>query len=267
MTPGQTSDALRVKLRQIGSRLTDEQITSAWSQTEKARVNFSTAATALGVMLLAKKESLGHGKWIPWCEKFGGKLADAMKGQIGNALPIWKEVTPRTLRNYSFLGEHFLSDLEQGAFAGEIQDHKPTIEGVTADDVLALDSLPAKARKSVITRIEQFVAGRSLRTMLLDLRRSENAGDAEHAAHEAELAKKKAGKGKEGAATGTGTGGTGAPAGQLEFKEMMAPIGAIDTLFETPSFVEKTDKGFWNAIADKLQTQADRARKLAEGIK
>ena len=259
MHPGQTSDALRVKLRQVGSRISDDQIAAAWRAAEKDRVTFSCSSIAVGALLLAKKEALGHGKWIPWCEKFGGKFGASITGKLDQGDPIWKEVGPRTLRRYTFLAERFLSDLEQGGFTGETPDHKPKLEGVQADEVLGLDLLKPARRKEVFGRIEQFVAGRSLQTMLTDFRRAENAADAEQAAHEAELAKKKAGKG--------GTAGKDKETKQLEFAEMLTPIGVIDTLFDTKSFVERTDKEFWKSTAAKLRTMADRAEKMAEEIK
>lgn len=255
MTPGQTSDALRVKLKQAGSRITDAQIETAWNAAEKDRVSFSCSATAVGVMLFAKKEFLGHGKWIPWCEKFGGKLAASVSGKLAAPLPIRKEVTPRSLRVYTQLGEHFLSSLEQGEFAGEVQDHKPKLEGVTPDQVLALDHLPAKSRKQVFGKIEQFVAGRSLRTMLLDLRRAENAADDELAAHE---------RAQAGKTRGT-KGGTGSSPGQLDFwNPVKKQIDQLDTLMQEPSTVKHAPKSFWDQLATALEEQAKVARQRAK---
>lgn len=255
MHPGQTSDALRVKLKQVGSRLSDAQITDAWRATEKARVSFTCAATYLGVILLAKKESLGHGKWLPWCEKFGGKLAQETKGQIGTTVPISTDVTGRSLRKYTFVGQHFLADLEQGAFAGEIVDHKPKLEGVSADDVLALDTLKADRRKAVLARIEQFVAGRSLRTMLLDFRRAENAADQEELEAQAEAARRKRKK--------DGDGGTAA--GQLDFfTELKTPLTTIGTYLDSERVVKHADKGFWEAAAAALEQQAEICRRRAK---
>jgi hypothetical protein len=85
MHPGQTSDALRVKLRQLGARITDDQIAAAWSHAEQARVSFGVAAVALGALLLAKKEALGHGKWIPCVREVWREAAFGHGRQIGHA--------------------------------------------------------------------------------------------------------------------------------------------------------------------------------------
>ena len=251
MQPGQTSDALRVKLKQVGSRITDAQITAAWETAERNRVSFSCAAVALGVMLRAKKEAVGHGKWLPWCEKFGGQLAKAVIGKNDARGAFAAEVTPRSLQRYTFLAEHFLSSMEQGEFAGEIQDHKPKLEGVTADQVLALDNLSAKSRKAVFTKIEQFVAGRSLRTMLVDFRRAENSADEEHAAWLRDQDKGKGGKG--------GSGGGSAP--QMDFwDEIKKPIDHITNILNAQSTVKHATKDFWSKLATALEEQAKIAR-------
>lgn len=256
MHPGKTSDALRVKLRQVGSRISDEQLATAWHDAEKSRVSFSCSAVALGVMLHAKKQAIGHSKWLPWCDKFGGKLAQATKAQIGTTVPILQEVTPRTLSKYTFVGEHFLAALEQGEFAGENNDHRPKLEGVTPDQILAIDTMPAKDRKAVFARIEQFVAGRSLRTMLLDFRRAENAAEDELAAHERE---KKNKRGKADSA--------GASPGQMDFwKEMQRPLDMIETLCKSTDTLKHADKAFWSQLAaafkEKMEFAQARAKEM-----
>jgi hypothetical protein len=248
MQPGQTSDALRVKLKQVGSRITDQQITAAWKETEASRVSFSCAAVALGVMLRAKKEAIGHGKWLAWCQKFGSQLATAIAGKNETRFAIAQEVTPRTLQHYTFVAEHFMSSLEQGEFTGEVQDHKPKLEGVTADQVLAIDNLPAKDRKAVFGRIEQFVAGRSLRTMLIDFRRAETAADQEEA-DEANRKRKKSAS------------DAGATPGQLDFwDEIKVKLDAITNIVEAPSTVKHATKAFWAQLAVALEEQAKVAR-------
>jgi hypothetical protein len=251
MTPGQTSDALRVKLRQVGSRITDRDLVEAYGLLEASRRRFAADSVSVGMFFLAKKEAVGHGKWIPWCEKFA-KLAH------GANLTVAGGTAPRTIRKYALIAEHFLADLEQGCFAPDGVDAPVTAPKVTVDQVLSLQILAGKKRHAVVEHIEEWIGGRSLRRMLIDFRRAEHAADQEESEHEKQKAAKK---------NTSAHGSSDAAAGQLEFyQDMLRPIGEIETLFDTKSFVEKTDKAFWLGIAQKLTAQAERARQLADQL-
>mgnify|MGYP003625357968 CR=1 FL=1 len=223
------------KLKAVGERLTDDQITEAIQHAEKDRVTYQKNAVATGVILLAKRQTFAHGEWRKY-----------LKGQISSARNL---PSIASLDVYLHLAKHFLSDLEQSNFQPEEKDQKVTPPAVHPDEVLALDKLPPQRRDLVLKEIEHFVAGRSLRRMLMDFRRAESAADQE----EAEAARSKSKKTKS------------EKPEQLEFfDEMLRPLGEIDTLFESKSFVEKTDPKFWTSVAEKLTAQAKVARKLAK---
>jgi hypothetical protein len=121
---------------------------------------------------------------------------------------------------------------------------------VTADQVLALDTLGKGDRQKVFS-----ARSRSLSRGARSARCCSNSGGRKtrprtrRIAHEAKKKKK----------------GAAVDPNQLDFYEdMLRPIGEIEALFDTKSFVEKTDKAFWLGIAQKLEAQADRARKLAK---
>lgn len=249
VTAGQPSATLIAELKSIGEHLSIEQIAKALGHVEASRVRFVVEAVATGVLLLAKKQTLEHGSW----QKFCAEVWEAMD-QSGNGVstldsPAALNNFTRSLRHYTFLGQHFLADLEQGNFQpdGELPAEAPKI---AADEVLALETLPQEKRVQVYNAIERFVAGRSLRRILMDFRRAENAADQE------EIEDEKAAKGSKKPKP---------PApGQMEFNDLLVPLQTIETLFETKSFLKRTDRAFWTSVADRLEVQAKRARQLAK---
>lgn len=250
--PGQPSAGLVAELKAIGERLTVKQLAHALGGVEAARVGFAVEAIATGILLLAKKASLKHGEWLPLCAAVWAEIGHS--GSAAATLGERQNNFTRSLRSYCFVAQHFLADLEQGNFQPEISDQKVAAPEVQPTEVLALDTLPEAKRIAVYAAIERFIAGRSLRRMLIDFRRAEGAADQE----EIDEASKRRGK-KPGVAGGSH--------GQLDFYEdMLRPLGEIDTLFDTKSFVEKTDKAFWTSIAEKLETQARRARQMAKEV-
>lgn len=235
---GQPSPALMAKLKSAGERLTDKQVTEAIRHAEQGRVTYQKNAVATGVILLAKRQTFAHGAWRKY-----------LKDQICSAANL---PSLRSLDLYLHLAKHFLADLEQGNFQPEEQDQKVTPPAIQPEEVLALDKLHPQRQGLVLQEIERFIAGRSLRRMLIDFRRAENAADQEEAEEADRKKKKKV---------------TTTDAGQMDFfSDMMRPLGEIDTLFETPSFVERTDKKFWISVAEKLETQAQKARQMAKEI-
>lgn len=244
MTPGQTSDAFRAKLRQAGARISDEQLLEAYGQIEASRRRFAAESISLGVLFVAKKECLGHGQWLPWCERFGKLAAPANLTVHGGA-------SARTVRVYAAVAQHFLADLEQGSFQPERADEKVQPPAITAEQVLSLDVLPEKKRHEVTTVIEQWIGGRSLQRILIDFRRAEAATDQEQIDHDRQRKKKKQPN----------------DPNQMDFLEdMLRPVGEIDALMADKTFVARTDKAFWTSLANKLQTQADGARALAKKV-
>lgn len=244
VTPGQPSAATLAKLKSVGAKLTDDQIARAVRRAEELRVGFQVAAIEAGLLLLAKKETLKHGDWLPWCEKFAA-------GKLAAVLPI--SSAARSLRVYTQATQHFIAHLEQGDWPGEERDVAVLPPAISVEDALALQTLPEGQRAAVTSAISSFVAGRSLRRMLMDFRRAESAADQE----EIEEANRRR-KGKE----------RHDQPGQMDFwQELARPIGEIETLFHDPAFVQQTTKEFWMQAAERLDAQAKFARAKAKEVR
>jgi hypothetical protein len=265
---GQPSPATLATFKAIGADLTDEQITAAWDAVEKARVSFGAAAILCGCVLLAKKQSLKHGQWKGWCEKFGAKLAARSSAKLATPLPICEEVTPRSIRGYCFLAQHFIADLEQKAFPGEIADHRPAGPDVSPADILAVAALDDSRRGVVVSHIEQFVAGRSLRRMLSDLRRAEHAADLEQAQEAKEHG------------TGTASGSTSDQDDDLPpppvplqgeqlqlWHDVARPLHVLDTFIQDRgNLFKRTDRAFWLAVQSALETRLKQTKAALKEI-
>lgn len=269
---GQPSAATLATFKAIGSDLTDEQITAAWDAVEKARVSFGAAAILCGCVLLAKKQSLKHGQWKAWCEKFGGKLAARYSGKMAAPLPVCEEVTPRSIRVYCTLAQHFIADLEQKAFSGEIADHRPSGPDLSPADILAVAALDDSRRGVVASRIEQFVAGRSLRRMLSDLRRAEHAADIEQAQESKENpASDQDGHG--GDQPGDLDSDLPPPPVPLQgeqlklWSDVARPLHELDTLIQDRgNLFKRTDRSFWLAVEKSLETRLKQAKAALKEI-
>lgn len=250
VVPGQPSATILAALKAAGARVTTQHLADAIRHLERARVGFVVEAIATGILLSAKKESIGHQNWQPFLAEVWANLSNRKRVSELDGAAL--DNLTRSLRGYTFLARHFLADLEQGTFQPEAIDQKVTPPAIAPADVLALDTLTADKRTAVYGAIEQFVAGRSLRRMLTDFRRAEHAADQEEVEEANRKRKKK---------------GPAVDVGQMDFfAEMTKPIAEIDNLFDSQSFIERTDKKFWLGLADKLDTQAARARALAKEI-
>lgn len=241
VTPGQPSAATLAKLKAVGAQLTDEQIALAVRRAEELRVGFQVAAIEAGLLLLAKKQTLKHGEWLPWLEKF-------TKSKCAAVLHI--STGYRSLHVYTQLTQHFLAHLEQGDWPGEERDVAVLPPAISVEDALALQTLPEGQRAAVTGAISSFVGGRSLRRMLMDFRRAESAADQEEIEEANRRRKKEAAKG----------GGA-----QLDFyDDMQRPIDEIERLMEDTALRETVDAAFWKQLATALEEQAKRARALAK---
>jgi hypothetical protein len=248
-TPGQPSAALLEQLKIVGAKLTDDQIAKVVQDVETERSAFQSSAIVCGVFLLAKKQTLRHGQWLPWLEQFSQHA-----WQMRNALRISTEVKPRSLQGYTFLAQHFLADLEQGNFQPESRDEKVALPAVQPADVLTLDTLPNVKQAAVYGAIEQFVAGRSLRRMLMDFRRAECATEQE----DADLATAKAKRAKP----------EKNHPDQMDFwDEMNIPLTQLSTLMSSPDFVERTTRESWLKLAAELTARAKDAKAMAEKMR
>jgi len=253
VTPGQLSEATKAKLHAAGVILQDEDILSAVDHVEVNRVAFASTAIVAGVYLLARKQTLKHGHWLPWVEKFGGKLA----AKLAARCQFDSEKAARSIRAYCYLGAFFLSDLDQGEFRGEMQDERVRL-AVTADDVLALETSPQERRIAVFTTLERFVAGRSVRQMLADFRRAENAADDEERA--AGPAPRTARQIQEQAAYPQPAHPLAGEQMEL-WKDFARPLHALDTLLtDEGDIFQKTDRSFWQSIIESLEARLSTAK-------
>lgn len=244
VTPGLPSAAVMAKLKAAGASLDVARIAGAVLHVESQRASFMAEAIRLGVLLLAKKESLGHGQF----QKLAAEIWEA-NGNRGSHLASVHNYT-RQLRKYCLLAQHFLADLEQGRFQPDGKDAAVTAPEVTADDLLAVDV--AQGSPAVYQRIEEWVAGRSLRRMLIDFRRAENAADQEEQA-EVEAAGKR------------GTKAADRAPEQLDFwDEINRPLTELGTLMKSADFIERTTRDGWLKLAAELTARARDAKALAD---
>jgi len=245
---GQPSAGLLATLKDIGAKLSDRDIGACYAKVEGQRRRFVADIIRLGVMLLAKKEAMEHGKWKPWVIQMTKSADSALL-----SLPaVVQEKSVRTCQVYMQVGKHFLADQEQGNFQPEAPDAATEMPACTAMDMVLLPSLPEERQLTVDGAVEAFINGRSLDRMLIDFRRAESAADQEEIEEQNKKRKKKK---------------SDADPAQLDFyQDMLRPLGEITALFSDKSFVQKTDKAFWVSLATSLETQAARARKMAKEI-
>jgi hypothetical protein len=245
--PGQPSVTSLAALKEIGGKVTDEQLAQCYAKVEAQRSRFVADVVRLGVMLLAKKQTLGHGKWEGWVIQ----MTKSAESALLTIPAVAQEKSIRSCQVYMQVGKHFLADLEQGHFQPEAPDAPVSMPTCTPLDIVLLPSLSEERQSSVEDAIAKFVGGRSLERMLIDFRRAENAADVE--ALEEDASRRRKPKSQR------------ADPNQLEFlDEMYRPLSQIDTLFESTTFKKMTDRKFWETVADKLEAQAVRARKLAK---
>lgn len=247
VTPGQPSAATLARLKAAGDQIDVVRIAAAVQHVEAQRASFMAEAIRLGVLLLAKKESLGHGQF----QKLAAQVWESNRNR-GSDLTNVDNYT-RQLRKYCLLAQHFLADLEQGSFQPDAKDTPVKAPEVTTEELLAVDV--AQASPAVYERIEQFVAGRSLRRMLIDFRRAENAADQEEQA-ETEAAAKR------------GTKAADRAPEQLDFwDEINRPLTELGTLMKSPDFIERTTREGWLKLAAELTARARDAKALAERMR
>lgn len=251
VTAGQPSAALLAKLKAVGAKVTDEQILASVTRAEDARSRFYHSAVETGLLLLAKKQTVKHGQWGKWCDAFTTKLAAAanLTGESG-----------RTFRDYTFIAQHFLADLEQGIEEFRVLDPKLPAK-INPADVLAMDTLPELRREAVSRQIHHWVRGRSLRQMLADLRRADNAAAEEETTENPPKAQKTI------ASTQSAYDAASVPppcalgAEQLElWRDFALPLHTLDTYLNDDSAWLGTDKTLWKAVVMSLEARLQTAR-------
>jgi hypothetical protein len=247
---GELSAKTKKRLKDVSQSVTDDLIAAAYSKTESSRTDYMTNALLMGMLLLVKKQSIKHGHYQAFAASVWIKLNPV------KALPADPAVLhnfSRSLREYSFLAQRFIADIEQSSFAPEYRDQVVTPPAVTIEDITSLVRT-GEENSSVIEAIRAFVAGRSKQRMLIDFRAAETASAAEAAAEEADAAKRSRSKLPEDTP------------GQTLLDDILAPMNTIDSLMANPTFIQHSTKQFWANIADRLDTQARQARALSREI-
>ncbi len=252
---GEPGKKALTRLRSAGEKLTGAQIAEVVRATEEQRATFQGSAVRTGIFILAKRLTLKHGEWQPFCAEVWTAL-HPNRQRAADLTPAERDNFARSLRDYAFLAQHFIADLEQGAFAGDGRDAALTAPAVEADEVLAL-ALPSTRARAITERIEAFVGGRSLRRMLQDFRRAESASDTAEAKDATEPRPRS-----------TVSADSGGSQGELDlWRDLELPLTQIKTLFADPVFVEKTDRDFWERAASELEAQMKHAKAKAKEIK
>jgi hypothetical protein len=246
---GQPSAGLLAELKRAGAGLTEDQMLDALGHAETARASFQVAAVRVGTLLLAKQQTIPHGGWRPWCEQFARQAAAKLEARCH--FGPRSELTLRSLRTYAALARHFLSDLEQGRFQPEAKDAAVTPPTVTPAEVLALDSLTQDKRLAVLDAIDRFVAGRSLRRMLQDFRRAEDAANTDELAVGSEHPHKPGQRNDD-------------PAQLTFFEDLKGALTVLDTLLESPEFKTHATRDQLMRMADALEAHAKALRAQAK---
>lgn len=262
---GQPSAATLARLKKAAGQISDSEIISAVQDAEDARANFGAAAVVAGCYLLAKKQTIAHGKWLSWLRTLG----DAVTGKCVTRYAFAGEKTVRSCQLYTFLAQHFIADCEQNAVTGEMPDEAPMLPAVMPEEVLHLDTIDTRRRQIVHDALKQFVAGRSMRKLASDLRRADNAARME----EAEEAKP-ANPGEQGGdSSGDQDSGLPKPPHPLKpeqlklWEDVARPLHDLDTFIQDRgSLFKKTDRTFWLSVAESLETRLKQAKAALKAI-
>lgn len=166
---GELSNALSSRLQEAGKRISEDHLRTQIETVERRRTLFQVDCLILGVMLLAKKQELSHGKFLPWFKR-NLKMADSAIFNEDGTL-----ISYRTARVYMQLAKRFLHNLEQGKFEGDFADERIRLGSL--DRLENLPSLQVTEREGLETRLGEFIAGRSLDRMLKDFRQAEKDAD------------------------------------------------------------------------------------------
>lgn len=250
--PGQPSTALLARLKSLAEQATDERIGSALQRCEEARGQFHFAAIECGLLLLARKQTLRHGQF----QKFAAGVWGSYQKQIGSACPISNHDNfTRSMRRYMFLAQHFLADLEQKAFQPEEGSRVEAGPEIQPEEVMSLATLPKERRVAVGSAIAQWVGGRSLRRMLIDMRRAESAAEVEEASEAASSRRKSAAENSaEAEADETGR-AMGFEGQQLElWRDYAQPLTMLDRLLADDKSAAMTNRDFWKTTTETLRT-------------
>ena len=248
VTAGQPSGALLAKLKKAGAQVTDDQIAKAINQAEESKALFQIDAVEAGLLLLAKKQTVKHGQWGKWCQGFIPKLAARCQ---------FEAAASRSIRVYTFIAQHFLADAEQGL----TRDEGDMRLEITIEEVLALETLPQDRRVEVTNQIGHWVRGRSLRTMLADLRRADNAAAEEETTENPPATRRSVAAIQDRHNAASVPPPIALKGEQLElWNDVALPLHHLDTLFNDDTAFLSTDREFWKAVIMSLDARLATAK-------
>lgn len=263
VTAGQPSTRLLQALTQIGEHITDEQIEQAYTNAESRRTAWQSAAIETGLLLLAKRQTLKHGQW--------GKVIAAYAAKLATRCQFDAATSARSLRNYTLIAQHLLADIEQGRLEGTLQAPDESAP-LAVEEVATLATLPHSRRMAVTEAITHWVRGRSLRQMLADLRRADQAAEREEIA-DAEraplppLQKTAAQHRLEDEAQSTAPESIRGDEQQLElWTDFTRPLHLLDDLLNDDDVAARSKKDLWRGIVAKLQDQLRLAKSRLENL-
>lgn len=164
LAPGELSTGIKLRLAQAGDQIDDNRIASSWRNVEEQRETFTECALYFGLELLAVKEATPHGD-------FTKRVEAALKRET--RFPFGE--TLRMARIYMQLARRFLWKMETDGFRKEAVaiGEEPTAFTITAETAATLAVQSPEEHDRTLSAIRTFIAGRSLRRLLADLRQAE----------------------------------------------------------------------------------------------
>ncbi|MDR2673871.1 MAG: hypothetical protein LBC18_03140 [Opitutaceae bacterium] len=175
---GKLSPSLEAALKAAGKKVTEKMVAEQEHTVELRRQLWVADAIRLGVILLAKKADLGHGKFRKWLIGYGKQNSNVARGRHLTARskpePKWQQ-----LSKYLYLARRYLAALDAGPridarhTMGDLVRAPESAGLVKSVAELPLALLGGKGTAQHMQALHDFVAGRSLRQLLTDLHEAE----------------------------------------------------------------------------------------------
>jgi len=262
IAPGELSKSLASSLKAHGKTISEQQLADCYSALEESRSEYQTRAILFGIMLLAKKASLKHGKFKPYLEKLFQNRSALRFSDFDKSY--------RTIQVYMQLAKRFLWKIETNGFLEEVIESDQTAPQITARQVLDLAET-GNANEDLFIELQEFVQGRSLRRMLSDFRQAEKDADADRSDEQQSGTSTQNENGQNGE---SGKDEAPTPPKPLQlmlwesFERDKAPV--LERIFSDPGVEDLRGEeaiSYYTNIATELESRAKRARNLADAAK
>ena len=253
------SKATASGLSKAGRKVTDAICISAAKACDSSRTMWLTNAVKLGIILEAKRLALGHGSYGKWLEGFAEK---------------YNACSSKTLRNYQFLAKRYIIALELRD-QGDARSTLTTFaSSETATQIAVatprLAELAIESPAMFGSDISNWLAGRSFREMMTDLR------EAEKAALRAEREDANTLDADDEASPTAGLPGVrsvdrGMPLVNKLANDWHRKDGDIDSLFQSlrtsvQVLAKRESAILWAKVAQDLEAKAAEARRMADAL-